>query len=160
MPREVERKFLASKDFMYANVKGYSRIIQGYILTENKENSVRVRLVDDCKAFLTIKGANKSSQPAIDRLEFEYEIPVEDGKKMIEELKLPIVEKVRYKVQVDKDMWEVDDFRGRNVGLLIAEIELKEPEQIIAFPAWAGLEITHDTRYACSTLAVFPYETW
>ena len=52
--------------------------------------------------------------------------------------------------------WEVDVFEGRNAGLVIAEVELSYPNQLVALPAWVGREITADERYGNSTIAVRP----
>ena len=37
----------------------------------------------------------------------------------------PIIEKYRYKINVSGSVWEVDEFLGENLGLIVAEIELE-----------------------------------
>jgi CYTH domain-containing protein len=49
-------------------------------------------------------------------------------------------------------LWEVDEFLGKNKGLVIAEIELESENQPIKLPPWAGEEITGDARFYNSNL--------
>ncbi|MDD5061334.1 MAG: adenylate cyclase, partial [Candidatus Marinimicrobia bacterium] len=56
--------------------------------------------------------------------------------------------------------WEVDEFLGENVGLIIAEIELGAEDQPIIKPDWVGEEVTGDPRYFNSNLVKTPYRLW
>lgn len=154
MAVEIERKFLV-KDFSWMlGVKG-KLYCQGYLVRE-KERTVRVRRVED-RAFLTVKGV--SDGPS--RLEYEYEIPVADGQELLDNLcEQPLIEKVRYLVPYAEMVWEVDEFRGVNKGLVVAEIELLSPEQEFEKPPWLGDEVTGDLRYYNSILSMRPFSTW
>jgi adenylate cyclase len=55
---------------------------------------------------------------------------------------------------------EVDVFEGLNAGLVVAEIELDSEDELYAKPAWAGMNVTHDAKYANSNLTMKPYSTW
>jgi CYTH domain-containing protein len=44
--------------------------------------------------------------------------------------------------------------------LVVAEIELPAENTPFERPAWVGLEVTHDSRYANASLAVHPYSRW
>ncbi|MBU0945192.1 MAG: CYTH domain-containing protein [Proteobacteria bacterium] len=148
---EIERKFLVKDNSWMQGAKG-KLYCQGY-LSREKERTVRVRRVED-EAFLTIKGG--SDGPS--RLEYEYAIPLADGQELLDNLcQQPLIEKVRYRVPYAEMVWEVDEFRGANTGLVVAEIELISPEQEILRPPWLGEEVTGDSRYYNSSLVVRPY---
>ncbi|MDT9071447.1 CYTH domain-containing protein, partial [Escherichia coli] len=55
MAEEIERKFLVSKPGWHQPGMQGQRIVQGY-LSSNAKATVRVRLIDDARAVLTIKG--------------------------------------------------------------------------------------------------------
>src|SRR3974390_223958 len=94
MAKEIERKFLVIGDAWRALAKGTS-FRQGY-LNIAKERTVRIRTAD-AKAFLTIKGVSVGAT----RSEYEYEIPFDDGKAMLDTLvEKPLIEKKRYKITV------------------------------------------------------------
>jgi adenylate cyclase len=71
-----------------------------------------------------------------------------------------IVEKIRYKVEANGMIWDVDEFLGDNAGLVMAEIELTDESQQIVLPGWAGDEVTGDKRYYNSSLAEIPFSKW
>ena len=109
------------------------------------------------RAFLTLKGATRGFV----RSEYEYEIPVQDAREMLEEFcEKPLIEKVRYEVEFAGNTWEVDVFYGENEGLLMAEIELANEEQEFEKPVWLGREISEDPRYFNSSLVRNPYKRW
>ena len=151
---EIERKFLLSGDDWKELAKGtYYR--QGY-LNSQKERTVRVRTIDD-NGFLTIKGINVGAT----RMEYEYEIPVEDANVLLDELcDKPLIEKNRYQIEFAGFIWEVDEFFGENEGLIVAEIELESEGQQFEKPQWIGEEVSGDPRYFNSNLIKNPYSSW
>ncbi len=155
MPLEIERKFLVTGKQWQTQADGGRRIRQAY-LSNNAKNSVRVRIIDDARAKLTIK----SSYRGIVRDEFEYEIPVEDARDLIHLRQSTIIDKVRYKVRIGGIIWEIDEFFGANAGLVMAEVELSDANQQIALPSWIGREVTGDKRYNNSQLAAHPCNEW
>jgi adenylate cyclase len=154
MSKEIERKFLV-KNTSYRQLGQYLHIHQGFLSTE-KDRVVRIR-IQGKSAFLTIKGITKG----ITRAEYEYNIPVEDAKDMLENLCIkPTIEKHRYKVNIEGFTWEVDEFLGENEGLIIAEIELKSDDQEFPRPDWLGEEVTGDVRYYNANLVKNPFKNW
>jgi len=154
---EIERKFLVVSNTWRDAVTKSTRIEQGY-LSADRERAVRVRVKGE-RAFLTIKGGAKAG--GIERLEFEYEVPVEDAATMIAELCQPgTIKKVRHLVEVEGHTFEVDVFEGDNAGLIIAELELTSVDQPFPRPGWLGEEVSHDARYLNARLAKQPYNTW
>ena len=152
MGKEIERKFLLKKNFWPKNrVMKYR---QGY-LNSTKERTVRVRIVED-KGYLTIKGIAIGAS----RLEFEYEIPLQDAEILLDLCEKPLIEKNRYKVVEGDFTWEVDEFFGENQGLVIAEVELEHEDQAFPKPDWLGEEVTGDPRYYNANLIKNPYTKW
>lgn len=154
MAIEIERKFLLRQSITSITDKKGLLYIQAY-LNESPERTVRIRVAGD-KAFLTVKG--KSS--GFTKLEFEYEIPVEDAKQMLKLCENTPLEKIRYRVPYGSHIWEVDCFYGENEGLVLAEIELKSEDESFEMPEWIGDEVTSDKRYYNSYLSAHPYKTW
>jgi adenylate cyclase len=152
MAREIERKFLI-KGSAWRRA-GAMRLRQGY-LSSAKGRTVRVRTVGD-KAYLTIKGMAVGAT----RPEFEYEIPYEDAKELLNLCEMPLIEKDRYRVEEGGVVWEIDEFLGENLGLIIAEVELESEGQPLAKPDWVGEEVTGDPRYFNSNLIRKPYTKW
>ncbi|MEO0395811.1 MAG: CYTH domain-containing protein [Cyanobacteria bacterium P01_A01_bin.137] len=154
MAQEIERKFLVQSDAWRSLVEG-RYYCQGYIPTQGKQ-TVRVRIIGD-QGYLTLKG------PAlgISRSEFEYEIPLADAQTMLSELcQTPLIEKHRYRIPLGNVVWEVDDFLGENQGLIVAEVELAHPEQVVELPSWIGEEVTGDPRYYNASLVRNPFKDW
>jgi adenylate cyclase len=128
---------------------------QGYLNNET-HCSVRVRIADD-RAWLNLKGVTIGAQ----RLEFEYDIPVMDAHSMLNELTCkPLIEKIRHLVDVGDHTWEIDVFEGDNAGLIVAEIELDDPDECFEKPEWLGEEVTHDARYYNTCLSSHPFKHW
>lgn len=143
MGTEIERKFLVINDDWKNEVDRSKHMIQGY-LGHGPERSVRVRTSGDGKAFLNIK----SSTNGISRLEYEYEIPEDEAKEILENIALkPVIDKERHYIKKGKHTWELDVFHGENKGLVIAEIELNSEDESFAKPSWVGAEVSTDARF-------------
>jgi len=154
MAIEIERRFLVNGDDWRELVSGSADICQGYLSTD-KNRVVRVRCCDG-KGHITIKGLKQRSSA----VEFEYEIPIGQAKEMIESLSVGVISKVRHTIAIGDLVWQVDEFSGKNVGLVIAEVELDSEGQEIDLPDWIGKEITQDHQYANSSLAEKPFSKW
>lgn len=149
MAFEIERKFLLANDSWKSYVVSSSHLVQAYI-SHRHEGVVRLRIVDDAVARLTIKGKTDGIQ----RHEWEYDIPVQDAHNMIAQgvIEGDYIEKTRHTVEYDGFMWEIDIFHGRHEGLMLAEIELPSADAPIALPPFIGREVSHDPRYFNSAL--------
>lgn len=153
MKFEIERKFLVKNNWPKP-AKGI-HCLQGYICS-NKDNVVRVRTMAE-RGWLTIK----SLKTLITRLEYEYEIPIEDARILLDAVcKKPLIEKNRYSISVFGMNWEIDEFLGENLGLITAEIELEREDQTVDLPDWIGEEVTHDVRYLNFNLVLNPFTNW
>ena len=123
----------------------HHHICQGYISRE-KTGTVRVRITDD-KAYLTIKGKPAAGHFA--RYEWEKEIDMADAKELMKLCQGAIIDKTRWIIPAQEKglKWEVDEFHGTKEGLVIAEIEIENEEQIVALPEFVGEEVTNDPKY-------------
>ncbi|WP_338429563.1 CYTH domain-containing protein [Synechococcus elongatus IITB3] len=154
MATEIERKFLVRHDGWREGVVGVP-YRQGYLLADG-DRTIRVRVAGD-RGYLTIKGPMQG----ISRSEYEYPIPLSDAEEMLSNLCQGfVVEKQRYRVEHAGHCWEVDEFHGQNQGLIVAEIELSNPNEVFAVPDWIGDEVSHDRRYGNAHLSFAPYSTW
>lgn len=156
---EIERKFLLKDNRWKLGAQGL-RYCQAY-LSSDPDRTVRVRIAETAKnesqAWLTIKG--RSQGPV--RAEYEYPIPLADAQSLIGTLcNKPPIEKLRYHVTYQGDLWEIDEFEGDNVGLVIAEIELESADQKFMIPPWLGREVTDESRYSNARLATQPFTRW
>ena len=154
MAREIERKFLLKNDSWRASVEHSWPLRQGY-LCGNGRASVRVRIAGK-DANLNVKSATLG----VERLEFEYPIPVDDARALLSDLAGRVVEKTRHEVRVGGHCWEIDEFEGDNAGLVVAEIELDDADEPFDRPDWLGEEVSEDPRYYNTELARHPYSRW
>jgi adenylate cyclase len=155
MPLEIERKFLLINDSWRTAVRDSVHLRQGY-LSREITSSVRVR-TGGSRAWLNIKSVTIGEQ----RQEFQYEIPLADAQVMLDDLcRRPLIEKVRYFIDIGAHTWEIDVFEGENTGLVVAEIELDSVDERFERPAWLGEEVTYDVRYYNTNLSIHPYQSW
>lgn len=160
MATEIERKFLVAGDAWRDQTDEGVRYRQGYLtsLAPGGEGraSIRVRMQGDA-AYLNIKSATLG----IRRQEFEYPIPAADAKAMLDDLCVgAVIEKTRYHVTCQDHVWEIDVFHGDNAGLIVAELELADEQEVFTRPEWLGEEVSEDTRYYNVCLAEHPYKDW
>ena len=145
--QEIERKFTVNiQKWNELEKPEPIEIAQSY-LSINPDCTVRVRIKGK-KGFLTIKGKTIG----ISRSEFEYEIPLEEAQQMIETLSTKTLSKFRYEIQIDNHLWEVDVFHGKLDGLIIAEIELSNENELFTKPEWVIEDVSDNIEYYNSRL--------
>lgn len=153
MAVEIEHKFLVEGDEWRARIVRSTSLRQGY-LSVDPPRTVRVRLVDDDRGYLTVKGTRVGDR----RPEFEYDIPADDARSMLDHLcRRPLIEKVRHHLDLQPGDWTVDEFSGANAGLVLAEAELPEGVPLGELPGWVTADVTEDDRYSNAALQVTPY---
>ncbi|MBX3131675.1 MAG: CYTH domain-containing protein [Polyangiaceae bacterium] len=156
MSLEIERKFLVVTD-QWRDQGAVLELRQGY-LCATLERTVRVR-VDGARAWLTIKGKSRGAV----RLELEYPIPLGEAEQLLG-LCDALVEKRRHHVPHGELTWEVDEFTGKNAGLVVAELE--GPDEVTLAravanaPPWVGREVTSDPRFTNAALSERPFAEW
>lgn len=152
--REIERKYLVSDDSFITQAVSSQRIAQGYLTV--RRVTARVRIYGD-KGYITFKG--KSKDRGLSRFEFESEIPVRCVEILLSRCS-GTVEKIRHLVPYEGYTWEVDQFTGKNEGLVVAEVEMKSTAEKPPLPEWVWIEVTSDFHYRNSYLAQRPYTEW
>ncbi|MEM1366751.1 MAG: CYTH domain-containing protein [Cyanobacteria bacterium P01_H01_bin.15] len=155
MGTEIERKFLVKGDAWRKLASG-TRYVQGYLARGDggPGATIRVRVAGE-QGFLTVKGPIVG----ITRSEYEYEIPLADAEEMLTRFCPEQVEKIRYRWRQGELIWEIDEFLGKNLGLIMAEVELKSETQAITIPHWVEREVDAP-RYHNSNLAKYPFSEW
>ena len=153
---EIERKFLVTSEDFKKEAISQKRIQQGY-LSSVPERTVRIRIKEN-QASLTIKGA--SNETGMSRFEWEKEISVDEAKKLLLLCEKGVIDKTRFEVKIGNHTYEVDEFYGKNQGLIMAEIELNSENETFEKPNWLGKEVTNDKRYYNSYLSKNPFTFW
>jgi adenylate cyclase len=153
MAMEIERKFLLRGNAWRSQVHATRALAQGYL--GGDRCSVRVR-VDGDQAHLNIKSKVRGSS----RLEFEYPIPLSDARVLLSDLAGAEISKTRHLVRHGAHLWEVDEFAGANLGLVVAEVELSSEDEVFERPSWLGREVTDEERFYNAALVQSPFCDW
>ena len=148
---EIERRFLVKNEDWRSKVIFSEDFRQAYLNSNSDGWTVRVRIIDNNQAYLTLK----SSLNGFSNYEFEYPIPIYDAMQLLNLSKHKIT-KTRYQLKINEKDWVVDSFKGLNSSLTIAEIELKSESQKIKVPYWCGQEITGNKSLSNASLAKNP----
>lgn len=155
MPHEIERKYLVDHEKWQQADKPVGQLYrQGYLSTDPNK-TIRIRLTPT-QGYLTIKGLSVGAT----RLEYEYDIPMEEAREILDHFSEAELSKIRYKIPLGGKTWEVDVFLGDNEGLIVAEIELDSETDRFDLPDWIGDEVTGEEKYYNNNLSLAPYNTW
>lgn len=154
--QEIERKFLVTSEAFKNEAHKRTRIVQGFLNT-NPERTVRIR-VQGSDGFITVKG--KSNKSGLSRFEWEKQISLSEAEELLHLCEPGIIEKTRYEISSGEHTFEVDDFMGENIGLIIAEVELDAEDETYIKPDWVGKEVTGDVKYYNSNLSKNPFKKW
>ncbi|TMM30573.1 CYTH domain-containing protein [Polaribacter aestuariivivens] len=156
MSLEIERKFLVKNDNYKKESFHKTYIKQGY-LNSDEHRVVRVRITDK-NGFITIKG--KSNATGTTRFEWEKSITPIEANQLLLLSEPTLIEKTRFYVKKGKHVYEVDEFLGENLGLVIAEIELNSENENFEKPDWLGEEVTGNLKYYNSKISKHPFKNW
>ena len=152
MPLEIERKFLVRTARWTPAGEG-RRIIQAY-LPGTAPGRVRLSGED---AWITFKGPPQDPEGRV-RREDEFPIPPALARLLLDHsCRRPFIEKTRRRERHGGREWEIDAFHAENEGLVLAEVELPEPDAPVDLPPWAGREVTGDPRFTNYGLSRKPW---
>jgi CYTH domain-containing protein len=147
--REIERKFLIKElPPGFERFQSYS-IAQGYLASEPDGRHVRLRKHGKT-ASLTCKvgrGTNREEREIrLSAKQFAALWPATAGRRL---------RKVRHYIPWKRHIIEIDVYRGKNAGLIVAEVEFRNMAACRKFkaPAWFGPEVTGIKRYSNVSLA-------
>lgn len=155
MSIEIERRFIVKGEDWKIFAQESQELKQAYLILDENYWTVRVRIIDDEKSYLTIK----HPKTGIARYEFEYEIPLKDGLSLWE-ISSYKIEKTRYKLILNNHTWIIDCFKEANFPLVLSEIELITENQKIEIPPWCENEISHLKELSNAALAKSPISSW
>lgn len=148
--REIERKFLVQ--WVPDNLKRARHFIieQGYLATESAGRQVRLRKTGKATSltFKVGRGSHREEREVkVSAKQFATLWPGTAGRRL---------RKVRYEIPWEGLLIEVDIYRGRHEGLVVAEVEFPDTASCRRFepPWWFGREVTGEKRYSNVRLAL------
>ena len=147
--REIERKFLVRLIPEKLNHHRHYQIAQGYLASEPGGRHVRLRK-KGITASLTFKvgrGAHREEREIkLTPKQFAALWPATAGRRL---------RKVRYDIPWRNLVIEIDVYRGKHSGLVVAEVEFPDLATCREFkpPRWFGREVTGQKRYSNVRLA-------
>ena len=150
---EIEQYYFNNSDLAdiiidtYDSLKGHKDLIE--IKEINDKYTARIRKKDE-EYFFTLKGPG-----TYERDEWEIDIPKEIFDKLLHKTKYS-VKKTRYYIELENDMTaELDIYKGRLKGLMIAEVEFDTIDACQSFipPEWFSEEVTKLDKYKNEFLA-------
>jgi adenylate cyclase len=147
--REIERKFLLKELPPGLNRFRSYVIAQGYLASEPGGRHVRLRKKGKI-ASLTFKvgrGAHREEREIkLSPKQFASLWPATAGRRL---------RKLRHEIPWKDLLIEVDTYRGRHSGLVVAEVEFPDRATCRKFkpPSWFGREVTGEKRYSNVRLA-------
>jgi CYTH domain-containing protein len=147
--REIERKFLVREIPEQLKHRRHYQIAQGYLASEPKGRHVRLRKKGKT-ASLTFKvgrGAHREEREIkLSPKQFATLWPATAGRRL---------RKVRYDIPWRNLVIEIDVYRGKHSGLVVAEVEFPDLVTCREFkpPRWFGREVTGQRPYSNVRLA-------
>lgn len=145
---EIERKFLVKKIPSQYCQYTPNQIEQGYMAIEDEGNTVRLRRKGDTY-FLTVKSlgtlVREERETKITKEQFEALWKSTAGRRIVKE---------RYEIPYRDWVIELDVFKGKLEGLIMAEVEFESVEEAMAFQKleWMERELTENTHFTNSQL--------
>lgn len=134
MRTEIERRFLVLSMQSGINLGQRREIVQGYFEIPFPEQSLRIRIINNKRAFVA-----KKEGFGVSREEKEHPIALGTAKLLLE-CCTHFIEKTRYHYRG----WSIDFFHSPLSGIVVAEKEVKNPNQKVKLPFWIhqAMEIT------------------
>lgn len=147
--REIERKFLVKR--LPADLKKFPHdlIEQGYLAAGRGGLQVRLRKKGSVLSLTYKQGTKGEREEREIRLsleQFNTLWPATAGRRLT---------KMRYDVPWKRHTIEIDIYRGRHDGLVVAEVEFDDQRSCADFepPAWLGRDVTGKPKYSNVALA-------
>ena len=147
--REIERKFLVKRFPSDLKKFPHDTIEQGYLAAGRGGLQVRLRKKGSVLS-LTYKqgtrGAREEREIRLSLEQFNALWPATAGRRLT---------KIRYDVPWKKHTIEIDVYRGRHDGLVVAEVEFDNEKSCEEFqpPDWLGRDVTGKPKYSNVALA-------
>src|SRR5437016_12849302 len=147
--REIERKFLLKRLPEKLNRSRRYIIAQGYLATEPAGRHVRLRKKGKTASltFKVSRGAHREEREIkLSPKQFAALWPATVGRRLY---------KLRYEMPWKNFLIEIDIYRRKHKGLVVAEVEFPDRTACRKFraPVWFGREVTGNKRYSNVRLA-------
>ncbi len=147
--REIERKFLLRQLPDQLKRSRHYVIEQGYLATEPAGRQVRLRKKGKTVSltFKVGRGAHREEREIkLSPKQFATLWPATAGRRLY---------KLRYEIPWRNLLIEIDIYRRRHSGLVVAEVEFPDRVTCRKFkpPSWFGREVTGEKRYSNARLA-------
>jgi len=147
--REIERKFLLKRFPPDMKKYPHDTIEQGYLAVGRGGLQVRLRKKGSVLSLTYKEGTRGEREEREIRLsleQFNALWPATAGRRRT---------KVRYDVPRTKHTIEIDVYRGRHDGLVVAEVEFDDQKSAAEFqrPDWLGRDVTGKPKYSNVALA-------
>jgi adenylate cyclase len=147
--REIERKFLVKQLPDRLKHRRHYQIAQGYLASEPGGRHVRLRKKGKTSSltFKVGRGAHREEREIkLSPKQFAALWPATAGRRL---------RKVRYDIPWRNLLIEIDVYRGKHSGLVVAEVEFPNLASCREFkpPRWFGREVTGQKRYSNVRLA-------
>lgn len=147
--REIERKFLVKQLPEKLKQRRHYPIAQGYLASEPGGRHVRLRKKGKTTSltFKVGRGAHREEREIkLSPKQFAALWPATMGRRL---------RKVRYDIPWRNLLIEIDVYRGKHSGLVVAEVEFPNLATCRQFkpPRWFGREVTGQRRYSNVRLA-------
>lgn len=153
---EIERKYLVKPEvWEILNKIEPIKMKQGY-LTKNELGSVRIRIESNIITGKTYYDTaylmSKTNVDEMSNQETVDEITVENAETLINNFCKKVIIKNRYVIHLSepegiKRKWEIDVFVSPNPGLMLAELEISDKEELIWLPPWIDREVTGNPQF-------------
>ena len=147
--REIERKFLLKRLPRDLTKFPHHSITQGYLAVGPGGLQVRLRKKGAVRslAYKRGKGVREEREIRLSNEQFAALWPATAGRRL---------SKVRYDVPWKEHIIEIDIYRGRHQGLVVAEVEFDDQRSCAAFkpPDWLGRDVTGKPKYSNIALAL------
>lgn len=148
--REIERKFLVKRFPPGFKNFPHHLIEQGYLAVGRGGLQVRLRKKGSVRSLTFkqgTKGVREEREVRLSLEQFDALWPATAGRRLT---------KVRYDVPWKSYIIEVDIYRGRHDGLVVAEVEFEDQKSCAVFvpPDWLGRDVTGKPKYSNVALAL------
>jgi CYTH domain-containing protein len=146
---EIERKFLVRDLPKNLAEFPHAEIAQGYLAIAPGGVQVRLRKKNEHYSLTYKRGDGNSREEhevELTNAQFEALWPATEGKRLA---------KIRYEIPLGKRVVEIDVYKEKHKGIVVAEVEFADEESAQDFqqPDWLGEDVTHDPRYSNQLLA-------
>ena len=143
MAIEKERKFLLKG--LPPKTEDGINIKQGYLIVKGTKQ-FRVRIIDDKYA----KIAYKSKIDSVSKLEFEFDIPLEEAQEMYKSCEHTL-EKRRYKTTFDGNIVDIDIYENGSIPPIV---EIEFTGELKRLPDYCGEEVTGKREFSNIAIAM------